>query len=123
MSERWTSRTTDQRSEIRDNNRLAAARYRTESPDRRDAASRRYRDRNRAIIREAKQKPCADCARSYPYYVMQFDHTGSEKNFNIGNIGPTGSRTRLLAEIALCDVVCANCHAERSFKRKFAEQV
>lgn len=72
-------------------------------------------DASRQIIRDAKDKPCTDCGVSYPYYVMQFDHLDpAEKLFNIGHIGPTTGRKRLLAEIAKCDVVCANCHCVRT---------
>lgn len=46
---------------------------------------------------------------------MQFDHLG-DKLFTISNAGAT-SVERLLAEIAKCEVVCANCHAERTYQR------
>jgi hypothetical protein len=74
---------------------------------------------SREIMREAKSAPCADCGVRYPYYVMQFDHVPERgpKLFNVGHIGPTCSREKLLAEIAKCDVVCSNCHAERTFQR------
>ncbi|OXR46664.1 hypothetical protein B7C42_01639 [Nocardia cerradoensis] len=114
--DRWANLTPDQKADRREKNRAEAERFRANSPELVEANSRRYRDINRSIIREAKSKPCADCGVSYPYYVMQFDHLG-DKKFNIGAIGPTASRKRLLAEIAKCDVVCANCHAERSYQR------
>lgn len=76
--------------------------------------------RYREIIREAKSKPCTDCKIPYPYYVMQFDHVGVEKNFTIGVKATKWavSEETLLAEIALCEVVCANCHAERTHHRR-----
>lgn len=78
----------------------------------------RYRSKNKAIINSAKDKPCADCGVRYPPYVMTFDHLDPTiKDFNIGIIGPTISRARLIAEIAKCEVVCANCHAERSYQQ------
>jgi hypothetical protein len=84
-----------------------------------NAARSRFMVSSREIIREAKKAPCADCGIPYPYYVMQFDHRdGAQKSFNIGQIGPTCSRERLLAEIAKCDVVCGNCHAERTHQRR-----
>lgn len=79
---------------------------------------------NRALIRAAKDKPCADCDGRYPYYVMQFDHLDrSDKKFNIGQIGPTIGMARVLNEIAKCDVVCANCHAERTHQAGRVEDV
>jgi hypothetical protein len=65
----------------------------------------------------AKNQPCADCQKLYPPYVMQFDHVRGRKAFTISSKGMEVSRARLLAEIAKCDVVCANCHAERTHRR------
>jgi len=93
------------------------------NPEKRRAELENFRIANRAILRAAKDRPCADCQVSYPYYVMQFDHRdAAEKSFNVGNFGPTCSREKLLAEIAKCDVVCANCHAERTYKRSQCAQ-
>lgn len=72
-----------------------------------------------AAIRAAKSRPCMDCERSYPLFVMQFDHRpGERKSFTISRI-PSGvvSRPLLDAEIQKCDVVCANCHAIRTYSR------
>lgn len=71
------------------------------------------RERNKAIIRDAKKKPCADCGQSYPFYVMDFDHQ-KDKLFNIGKASCCSVET-LQREIAKCDVVCANCHRIRTF--------
>lgn len=69
-------------------------------------------------IQAAKAKPCADCNVSYPYYVMQFDHLPQfEKSFNLSS----WSRRTLVQieqEIAKCEVVCGNCHAERGHVRR-----
>lgn len=114
---KYHTRTPAQAAARRESNRIATAKLRAKDPqlarDRRDV----FRMRNRATIRAAKSEPCADCGISYPYYVMQFDHIADNKAFNIGIVGPRASRERLLAEIAKCDVVCANCHSERSHKR------
>lgn len=75
------------------------------------------RELKRQIIRQAKEKPCADCGIQYPYYVMQFDHLG-DKEFTIATDGVRFSLKRLHAEIAKCEVVCANCHAERTHQRR-----
>lgn len=69
-----------------------------------------------AVIAAAKQVPCADCGESYPPFVMDFDHRG-DKEFDIGMAPTRVSMSRLLAEIAKCDVVCANCHRFRTFAR------
>ena len=73
--------------------------------------------RLRHLIRAAKARPCTDCGIEYPYYVMDFDHRGG-KSFNIATAGYKIGRKKLLAEIAKCDVVCSNCHRERTHARK-----
>jgi hypothetical protein len=57
--------------------------------------------------------------------VMDFDHReGEEKCFNLSiAAGQTRlSWAKMLAEIAKCDVVCANCHRERTHQRRLAEK-
>lgn len=81
-----------------------------------------YIKRNQEYVREAKDmQPCLDCAVPYPYYVMQFDHRGEVEKFkNVSRMsGSTWSLARLQEEMDKCDLVCANCHMERSFQRQF----
>lgn len=61
-----------------------------------------------------KSQPCADCGNSYPPVCMDFDHRDpSAKRFIIATSG-TRNREAVLAEIAKCDLVCANCHRIRT---------
>jgi len=64
--------------------------------------------------------PCADCGRVYPPYVMEWDHLpGTEKTLSIANVRRAAfGKKRILAEIAKCELVCANCHRERTFGRR-----
>lgn len=67
-------------------------------------------------IRTLKNQPCQDCNKTYPYYVMQFDHRDPlTKSFTISDSIDAQSLSRLKEEIQKCDVVCANCHAERTW--------
>jgi transposase-like protein len=78
-------------------------------------------ERNRQMIRQAKAVPCADCGQRYPPYVMDFDHRpGEKKCFNLSiAAGQTRlSWKKMMAEIAKCDIVCANCHRQRTYQRK-----
>jgi hypothetical protein len=76
----------------------------------------------RALIRRAKQKPCTDCGASYPSYVMEFDHLPAyAKHFTIGN-GTRVTLEALIAELAKCELVCRNCHAERTHARHIAKK-
>lgn len=73
-------------------------------------------DRVRQIIRAAKDKPCIDCGKSYPHYVMEFDHVRGDKRFAVSAYG-TRSMQSVMDEIGKCDLVCANCHRFRTFAR------
>lgn len=75
----------------------------------------RIRARNRQLVERAKDVPCVDCGVRYPSFVMDFDHVRGEKRANVSQLAGTGaSEEAILAEIAKCDVVCANCHRERT---------
>lgn len=64
-------------------------------------------------IQSYKNVPCKDCGKSYPYYVMDFDHLGP-KLFSISKGSRQHSYLELLLEIKKCEVVCANCHRIRT---------
>lgn len=54
---------------------------------------------------------------------MQLDHVVGQKEFNIADSVSSGmSDIRLIREINKCQVVCANCHAERTHKRHLPEK-
>jgi hypothetical protein len=86
---------------------------------------RRYLDRNKRtkdekydLVRAAKSKPCMDCGKSYPYYVMEFDHvTAGTKSFTIGTDARSHTIEKILKELDKCEVVCSNCHRIRTFNR------
>jgi len=62
---------------------------------------------------------CADCGYSSHPAALQFDHRPGEiKLFNIGEQVGKRSRAAIWAEIAKCDVVCANCHNIRTHERR-----
>lgn len=71
-----------------------------------------------AWLRHIKEAtPCSDCGRSFPYYVMHFDHRPDEvKLFNLSS-ARLHRRSDVEAEVAKCDVVCANCHHIRTWQR------
>lgn len=72
-----------------------------------------------SYLREYKTaQPCEDCGRHFPYYAMDFDHRpGEEKVCEPSRLPSTGSWTKVHAELEKCDVVCANCHRERTHQR------
>ena len=85
---------------------------------------RQYIDRSirakvklREYVRQMKSRPCADCGIQYPYYVMDFDHReGEEKILEMNRVSYASMRA-IKKEIEKCDVVCSNCHRERTYQR------
>ena len=77
------------------------------------------RNKYRRVIQELKTgQSCLDCGVEYPPHVLDFDHRpGEVKLFNITALGKVPSMKVFLAEIAKCDIVCANCHRQRTWER------
>lgn len=97
--------------------REAERRWYRENRERVFAKKNRKKAELRALARRAKERPCADCGVTYPYYVMDFDHVDGEKVMMISDLVNFGGTAKLLAELAKCDVVCSNCHRERTWRR------
>lgn len=70
-------------------------------------------------IEQIKASPCMDCENSYPPECMDFDHRDPEQKIaGVGHVMACRlAWTRIEAEIAKCDLVCANCHRIRTKKR------
>jgi len=95
----------------------------------REANREHYRRKNVEICRRRKAErhleidrlksvPCKDCGLLYPPYVMDFDHRDpthkkSEINYLINKT--TAPWSRILNEIAKCDIVCVCCHRMRTW--------
>jgi hypothetical protein len=77
---------------------------------RRRTANRRY------IFEYLSSHPCVDCGEA-DLLVLEFDHIGDEKNDNVGRLISTAELARVVEEIELCEVVCANCHRRRTAAR------
>lgn len=69
-------------------------------------------------VNQQKDRPCADCKIKYAPWVMQFDHVKDTKVASISAfVRAAVSLEDLRSELAKCELVCANCHAERTHKR------
>ena len=87
------------------------------------AAVRKRELELREFIKELKAQPCTDCGNSYPYYVMDFDHSVGEKTMVVSLMAHRGwSKERILEEVDKCELVCANCHRERTHRREHGAQ-
>lgn len=70
-------------------------------------------------MRAKKEAPCADCGQRFHFAAMGWDHLpGTIKEFDIAEGLRRGmGLERLMAEIEKCELVCANCHAVRTYER------
>src|SRR4029079_4935522 len=82
----------------------------------------RHRQRGKELVawmRAAKAKPCADCGVQFHPAAMAFDHLpGTDKQADLATLAGRGYGRRARTEIAKCEVVCANCHAIRTYERR-----
>jgi hypothetical protein len=73
-----------------------------------------------------RQSGCIDCG-LHPEYtqVLEFDHRPDEvKLFHVSDRMASGTFDDLKAEIAKCDIVCANCHRIRTVvKNQFGQDL
>ncbi len=71
-------------------------------------------------VDKLKDVPCLDCRRTFPPYVMDFDHRpNEEKLFTVSEgIARNVSMRRIMSEIEKCDIVCSNCHRIRTYQRR-----
>lgn len=95
-----------------------ASRWRRNNPVAYAAYMKRATARVKTLVEGAKAGPCLDCGLCYPSYVMDFDHVKGIKRFCIGHSAYQQGRKAVIAEMAKCEVVCANCHRERTHQRK-----
>ena len=78
----------------------------------------KYASEIRNYLRLLKDVPCLDCKKSYPHYVMDFDHL-RDKKFNLCKALASRRTLRIVKEETLkCEIVCSNCHRIRTYKRK-----
>jgi hypothetical protein len=85
----------------------------------RNARARQRREldrRTRLLWAYLATRPCADCGESDPL-VLEFDHVG-EKRFGISSGIRNRNWEEVLEEMARCEVVCANCHRRRTYRRE-----
>lgn len=85
--------------------------------------SRKSRDKIRKMVHEIKASTgCADCDERHPA-CLQFHHNNkAEKEERVNRaVARKWAWPRILAEIAKCTVLCANCHAKRHWKELHGE--
>ena len=86
-------------------------------PGDRPAYMRRLHAAHKELLGTLKDKPCLDCAGSFPACCMEFDHVRGLKRHNIAEMA-SWSRAAVLAEVEKCELVCSNCHRIRTENRR-----
>lgn len=94
--------------------RAYTKKWKAEHKDISSAFNKKYRNNYYQMITEIKDNPCIDCSKRFPPCVMDFDHVRGEKSFSLNSMR---SKESMLEEIIKCDLVCANCHRIRTWKR------
>ena len=90
------------------------------SPNRRSDIRRNTRlwikTKRKLVQRHKEFVGCQDCGGKYPYYVLDYDHRdGITKKDTVSRMaGGSAGMYALKVEIRKCDVLCANCHRERT---------
>jgi hypothetical protein len=90
------------------------------SRKRRNVATRRELVAEVSALKVARG--CADCGFNKHPEALDFDHLpGAVKLGGVGYLlARNGTRETVFAEIAKCEVVCANCHRIRTAERRLA---
>ena len=96
-----------------------ATRARAEAKRVKTRGKKRYAVRLALVSAIKLEQGCRDCGyRAHPA-ALHFDHLpGSEKVEDIAKLTYMATLAVLMAEIAKCEVVCANCHAIRTVERR-----
>lgn len=74
-------------------------------------------------MRELKLAPCVDCGGRFHPVAMTFDHRpGTTKVNDLATLARRGCTGLFEQELKKCDLVCANCHAIRTYLRREEER-
>ena len=78
-----------------------------------------FRLKVRLILQRLRHmKRCVDCRNKYPHWIMQFDHVRGQKLGNVTQMANMGFTLKeIRKEISKCEIVCANCHSDRTHQR------
>jgi hypothetical protein len=86
---------------------------------RRQQARRRHQQFVRWYQALKTDTPCADCGLTFHPAAMNWGHLpGTHKIADVGTLATQHSYGAVLREIEKCELVCANCHAVRSYERR-----
>lgn len=84
----------------------------------RESVRQKQDARKAQVLEEKRQRgmKCVDCGETYPAFVLDFDHRDpADKAFQLAR-ARSASAARIVAELAKCDLVCANCHPHQDVR-------
>ena len=92
---------------------IKRAEYERERQAKRREAGKQYVDDLKRMT------PCADCGLQLEPWQMDFDHLGEVyKRRDVATLVNQGRTLGVIkAEIAKCELVCVNCHRQRTYER------
>jgi hypothetical protein len=64
---------------------------------------------------------CTDCKLPHPPWRLDFDHLDSYQKVSEVSALTSFSKAKILAEISKCEIVCANCHRDRTYRRRIQD--
>jgi hypothetical protein len=70
------------------------------------------------VIEYKLSRGCADCGYNEHHAALDFDHRPGTRKVRDIKSGQQLGWDALQDEVAKCDVVCANCHRIRTFRRR-----
>lgn len=74
-----------------------------------------------AWVNKLKSNPCTDCGNTFPSVCMDWDHTDDNKTYDVSRLVNQGqAKSKILAEIRKCELVCSNCHRIRTQLRRLS---
>lgn len=66
---------------------------------------------------------CQDCEVKYPHYILEFDHRpGTKKVDIVYRVLKKLGEDAAWKEVEKCDVVCSNCHKQRTYERELRKK-
>ena len=83
-----------------------------------DKAIRQKQELRKWVYSVKNSTPCMDCGIQYPHYVTDFDHISNDKTMTVSRMINRGGAKQVKEEIKKCELVCSNCHRERTYNRR-----
>jgi hypothetical protein len=87
-------------------------------PEKQRAYQNKWKRERVDRLRDLKREPCMDCGGTFHPAAMQWDHRPGEAKFRHLSGMTQYNFERITDEIQKCDLVCANCHAVRTYNRR-----